>query len=98
MSSAASWTGFLDAYYTSGASIPLDAQPQFENLDKEATIELADGGVYISGTFDLAAQAFLSTASFEYGIVGEDGSITYIGGSLPSSPRTAPGWRAGSTT
>ena len=79
MSSAASWSGFLDAYYSSGAAIPIEQQPQFENPDEEATIEVADGGVYISGVFDLAAQDNLSTASFEYGIVGEDGSITYIG-------------------
>ena len=34
------WTEFLDAYYDAGAAIPEDQQPQFENLEGEATVEL----------------------------------------------------------
>ncbi len=77
LSAMSGWAGFLDAYYTGGAAIPEDLQPEFST--EEATVSLVDGGVEISGIFDSAAQDNLSSAVIEYGVIDADGTITYIG-------------------
>jgi hypothetical protein len=79
VASGASWKSFLDAYYAGGDAIPVDEQPEFENADGIAEVFFDEDGLNISGVFDLAAQDNLSQATIDYGIVGDDGSITYIG-------------------
>ena len=74
---AAGWAGFLDAYYTGGAEIPTDEQPQFEGDD--ADIFFDQDGLNVSGVFDLAAADNIVTAAIDYGIVDADGTITFIG-------------------
>ena len=74
---AEAWAGFLNAYYTGGAAIPEAEQPQFDG--EEATVSFGADGLTVSGTFDLAAQENVSEAVIEYGTIGEDGSITFIG-------------------
>jgi hypothetical protein len=74
---AAGWAGFLDAYYTGGAEIPTDEQPQFEGDD--ADIFFDQDGLNVSGVFDLAAAGNITTATIDYGIVDADGTITFIG-------------------
>ncbi len=74
---AAGWSAFLDAYYTGGASIPTDEQPQFEGND--ADIFFDQDGLNVSGVFDLAAADNIVTAAIDYGIVDADGTITFIG-------------------
>lgn len=74
---AAGWSGFLDAYYTGGAEIPADEQPQFEGND--ADIFFDEDGLNVSGIFDLAAEGNIVTAAIDYGIVDADGTITFIG-------------------
>lgn len=71
------WNGFLDAYYAGGAAIPVEEQPQF--LSEDAEIFFDEDGLNIAGEFDLAAQGNITTASIDYGVVEEDGSITFIG-------------------
>lgn len=71
------WTGFLDAYYAGGAAIPEEEQPQF--VSEEAEIFFDEDGLNIAGEFDLAAQGNITTATIDYGVVEEDGSITFIG-------------------
>lgn len=78
LGNAGGWADFLASYYATGASIPADEQPSFEADD--ATVEFDDdGGVYVSGIFDLAAQDNLATATLRYGRVEDDGSVTLIG-------------------
>lgn len=75
--SATGWSAFLEAYYTGGASIPSDEQPQFEGDDAEVFFD--DNGLNVSGTFDLAAQGNLTSAAIDYGIADADGTVTFIG-------------------
>lgn len=75
--SAAGWAGFLEAYYTGGANIPSDEQPQFEGDDADVFFD--ENGLNVSGTFDLAAQGNLTSAAIDYGIVDPDGTVTFIG-------------------
>jgi hypothetical protein len=74
---SAGWAGFLDAYYTGGASIPAEEQPQFEG--DEAEVFFDEDGLNVTGTFDLAAQGNITSAEIEYGLVDPDGTITFIG-------------------
>jgi hypothetical protein len=71
------WNGFLDAYYAGGAAIPVEEQPQF--ISDEAEIFFDEDGLNIAGQFDLAAEGNITTASIDYGVVEEDGSVTFIG-------------------
>jgi hypothetical protein len=74
---AAGWSAFLDAYYTGGASIPAEEQPQFEGND--ADIFFDEDGLNVSGVFDLAAAGNITTATIDYGTVDADGTVTFIG-------------------
>jgi Clostripain family len=74
---AAGWTGFLEAYYAGGAAIPEEEQPQFTT--DEAEVFFDEDGLNIAGVFDLAAQDNLSVAVIEYGIVDDDGTVSFIG-------------------
>jgi hypothetical protein len=72
------WGDFLSAYYAAGSAIPIESQPTFTTDD--ATVTIDEEGLTIEGIFDAAAAAEnVASASIEYGLVGEDGSITYIG-------------------
>lgn len=79
---AAAWAGFLDAYYTGGAAIPEDEQPEFST--DEATVFFDEDGLNIAGVFDIAAQDNVSEAVIEYGILESDDTVTFIG-SEPAS-------------
>jgi hypothetical protein len=74
---AAGWAGFLDAYYTGGAAIPEDEQPEFST--DEAQVSFGDDGLTVTGTFDIAAQDNVSEAVIEYGILESDDTVTFIG-------------------
>ena len=71
------WTAFLSSYYGEGAAIPVDAQARFAVGDAQTSFD--DEGLTISGTFELAAQDNLSDSHIRYGLVEDDGSVTYIG-------------------
>ena len=71
------WNAFLAGYYGAGAAIPEAEQPEF--VDDRAEVFFDEDGVNIVGTFDLAAEANLAEATISYGLIEEDGSITYIG-------------------
>jgi hypothetical protein len=71
------WADFLRAYYTAGERIPDDQLPSF--ITNDATIEFADGGLYISGAFGAAAEANIAEAYIRYGVLNPDGSISLIG-------------------
>nr|WP_281381888.1 clostripain-related cysteine peptidase [Conyzicola lurida] len=74
---AGGWTDFLSNYYGEGAAIPVEAQAQFATGDAEVSFD--EEGLTITGTFDSATQDNLASSHIRYGIVEDDGSVTYVG-------------------
>lgn len=79
VASAAPWADFLSAYYAAGDAIPDGELPRFTNPDGEAEIEYDGDGFSITGSYAAVAADNLSTSLMQYAIVGDDGSLTYIG-------------------
>lgn len=67
------WMDFLTAYYAQGADIT--QQPDISDAD----ITFGPDGVTITGSFDIATGNNLSEAYIRYGVVEDDGSITFLG-------------------
>jgi hypothetical protein len=67
------WMEFLTTYYAEGQDIA--QQPELGNAD----ITFGPNGVTISGAFDITTGSTLSEAYIRYGVVGSDGSITFLG-------------------
>ena len=71
------WADFLATYYEAGGSIdPVDV-PDF--VSNDATVQFADGGVYVTGQFGAGAEDNISEVVLYYGVLNDDGSIDYIG-------------------
>ncbi len=68
------WIDFLTTYYGKGAEIT-----QEPIIDPQAQIAFGPDGITITGTFDSATAANLSSAYIRYGTVGDDGSVTFLG-------------------
>jgi hypothetical protein len=75
---AGGWAQFLTAYYGAGDAIPEAEQPVFVSGDQAESF-FDEDGFNLLGVFDVAAQDNLAEAVISYGLVEEDGSITYIG-------------------
>lgn len=71
------WSDFLATYYDEGGAIDPGDQPDF--ISGDATVEFADGGVYVSGLFGAGAEQNISEAVLYYGVLNDDGTIDYIG-------------------
>lgn len=71
------WADFLGAYYQAGTEIPPDELPDF--VTNDATVQFADGGLYISGQFGAGAEANIADTYIQYGILNSDGSISLFG-------------------
>jgi hypothetical protein len=71
------WADFLTTYYDAGGQISQGELPAF--VGNDATVEFADGGLYVSGQFGAEAEANISEAYMYYGVVNGDGSVTYLG-------------------
>jgi hypothetical protein len=71
------WADFLDTYYGAGTQIDAGDLPDF--IENDATVEFADGGIYVSGAFGAGAEANIAEAYLYYGILQPDGSIWYVG-------------------
>jgi hypothetical protein len=71
------WADFLNTYYDAGTQIESGSLPDF--ISNDATVEFADGGIYVSGAFGAGAESNISEAYLYYGILQADGSIWYIG-------------------
>lgn len=77
---AATWKGFLDSYHAAGSAIPESQRPQFVNAGGQAEVSLdAAGNLVVTGTYDPASIPEPSAAVIEYGVLGEDGTVTFIG-------------------
>ena len=71
------WADFLTTYYDAGGQIAQGDLPAF--VGQDATVEFADGGLYVSGQFGAAAEANISESFLYYGVLNDDGSVTYLG-------------------
>lgn len=71
------WNDFLASYYSAGAEIPEGEQAQF--VEGEAEVFFDEDGLNITGIFELAAQDNLAEAFIRYGIVEDDGSVSFLG-------------------
>jgi hypothetical protein len=71
------WADFLTTYYEAGGQISQDDLPAF--VGNDATVQFADGGLYVSGQFGADSEDNISEAYLYYGVLNEDGSVTYIG-------------------
>ena len=77
--SAEPWADFLTAYYDAGDAIPDRELPRFTNRGGEPEVEIDDDGVTLTGTFDALGGDNLTGATISYGLVEDDGSVTYYG-------------------
>ncbi len=73
------WLSLLASYYGAGDAIPVEEQPDFENVDGVAEVSFDADGVTISGVIDPAIAANVSEAYISYGTVADDGTITFFG-------------------
>jgi hypothetical protein len=74
------WEDLLVEYFEAGADIPEDELPEFETADGEPTVTLADDGTLeVEASFADAALDNLTDATISYGLLNEDGSVTYLG-------------------
>ena len=71
------WADFLTTYYGEGGQIDSGSLPDF--ISNDATVQFADGGIYVSGQFGADAEQNISEAYLYYGILQGDGTIQYIG-------------------
>jgi len=73
------WLALLGAYYGAGDAIPVEEQPDFDNVDDVADVSFDADGLTISGVIDPAIAANVAEAYISYGVVDEDGTITFFG-------------------
>lgn len=68
------WADFLETYYEAGGQV----EPPI-SVSGDASVEFADGGVYVTGDFGAGAADSISEVVLYYGIQNGDGTIDYIG-------------------
>ena len=73
------WPDFLDAYYAAGEAIPADKRPSFAPIGNEASFYFDEYGLTVEATFNEGAVDNIVDAVLYTGMVGEDGTITFIG-------------------
>jgi hypothetical protein len=73
------WPEFLDAYYAAGESIPADKRPSFAPIDNEASFYFDEYGITVEAAFNEGAVDNIVEAVLYTGVVGDDGTITFIG-------------------
>ncbi len=73
------WLGLLRSYYGAGDAIPSDSQPRFLDPAGTAEITFDPDGLTITGQLDPATVANITQATMSYGVVGDDGSISFLG-------------------
>jgi len=71
------WAEFLTTYYDAGTQIDPGDVPSF--ITNDAIVEFVDGGLAVSGAFGPDAETNISSAFLYYGLLNDDGTISYIG-------------------
>ena len=79
VSSAAPWNAFLGSYFGAGQAIPVEEVPQATSAEGAAEVFFDEDGLNIGGTFNTASLENITDVVIDYGLVEDDGSITYIG-------------------
>ena len=79
VSSAGPWNAFLASYFGFGAAIPAEQAPQATSEGGAAETFFDEDGLNIVGTFNTASLENITDVVIDYGLVEDDGSITYIG-------------------
>ena len=80
VSSANTWGGFLDSYYTAGEAIAAAEQAAFldDGDGPDVTFD-DDGSITLTGDIDPAGVSNVTAATISYALVNDDDSITYLG-------------------
>ena len=73
---AGSWAGFLSGFYAAGEDVPAGQHPRF--LDEGSAVVDGDG-LTLVGTLDPATAGAVSEAVISFGVVGDDGGVTFLG-------------------
>lgn len=73
------WSQMLSAYYSAGKAITADSAPQFDTTDGIASAGFDEFGLTLTGSIDAATIENITDVTISYGVVGTDGSITYLG-------------------
>ncbi len=73
------WPDFLEAYYTAGQDIPADKRPSFAPIANQASHYFDEYGLSVEATFAAGAVENIVEAVLYTGLVGDDGTITFIG-------------------
>ena len=73
------WPDFLAAYYTAGSEIPADKRPSFATIDNEASFYFDDFGLSVEAVFADGAVDNIVEAVLYTGVVGQDGTVTFVG-------------------
>ena len=73
------WPDFLDAYYAAGAAIPADKRPSFAPIGNQANFYFDEYGLTVEAIFNEGAVDNIVDAVLYTGVVGDDGTITFIG-------------------
>lgn len=76
---AANWNGFLASYFGAGAAIAPSDQPRAVSEGSSAETFFDEDGFNIAGLFNSESLGNITDVVIDYGIVEEDGSVTYIG-------------------
>lgn len=71
------WADFLTAYYSAGDAVATEDIPVF--LSPDAFLDFRDGGVWASAAVASSAEAAISDATLYFGVLEDDGSISYLG-------------------
>lgn len=77
LADAGGWAEFLLSYYGSATALPEEQQARFTSENAEVFFD--DDGLTISGTFDPALFDTIAESYIRYGVVEDDGSVTFIG-------------------
>ncbi len=73
------WNSFLASYFGAGDAIPAEQVPQATSADDAAETFFDEDGFNIAGTFNVESLDNITDVVIDYGIVEDDGSVTYIG-------------------
>ncbi|HUR48227.1 MAG TPA: clostripain-related cysteine peptidase [Acidimicrobiales bacterium] len=79
VSSSGPWNAYLTSYFGAGDAIPAEEIPQATSEGGAAETSFDENGLNIVGTFNAGSVENLTEAVIDYGLVEDDGSITYIG-------------------
>lgn len=74
---AGPWLQVLEHFYEAGSNIPAEEQARFVEGDAEVFFD--EDGLNITALFDLAVEHNLAEATIRYGLLEDDGSVTYLG-------------------